>query len=90
VADAQGGGGWAAVGALAAQHVLHHVQAGELVGGGQIGAVGDVVGVAGEGVEGVHVRAQAPRDQPGANREILVAAVLAGGRLDRGCRGAHV
>ena len=53
------------------------IQARDLVLGRQRRAVGDVVGVAREGVERVHVRAQTRRDQRRADREILVAAVLA-------------
>ena len=45
--------------------------------------VGDVVGLAREAVEGVHMRAQIAADEPGADREILVAPPLARGRLDR-------
>ena len=85
-AGAQAGGAGAAAARLAsrlaAQHGAHAAEPGHLVGGRERGAVGDVVGVAGEGVVGVDVGAQAGADQRGADREVLVAAVLAGPGLD--------
>lgn len=44
--------------------------------------VGDVIGDAGEAVEGMHMHAQIAADQKGADREILVAPPFAGRRLD--------
>ena len=84
-AQAEGAGRSAA--GLPEQHRPHPVQPAQLVVRGQHGAVGDVVGVAGEGVEGVDVRAQRRADQGGADREVLVRAVLAGPGLDGG--GSH-
>ncbi len=81
---AQPAGRGAALGAAALQHVFHNAEAGDFLGLGQLSAVGDVVGIAGEGVECVHVGAQPRRDQPGADREIFGVAVLAGPGLDRG------
>ena len=49
----------------------------------RLGEVRDIVGVAGERIEGVYVRAQVAADQQRADRKILVAAILAGPRLDR-------
>jgi len=73
--------------AQAQQHCLHRVQPRDLVIRRERAGVGDVVGVAGEGVEGVHMRAQGAADQPGADREVFVAVVLARPGLDVvGCR----
>ena len=77
----QDAAGRAAIG-LAEQHGLHPVKARNLVGGVQRRAVGNVVGVTGKGVERVDMRAQRLADQGGADREILVAPVLAGPFLD--------
>ncbi len=55
--------------ALAEQHRLHHVEPMHLVLRRQHRTVGDVVGVAGEGVERMHMRPQARRDQRRADRE---------------------
>jgi len=87
-AFAQSGAAGGADGALAEQHFFHHVQAEELVIRLQSGTVGDVVGVAGESVEGVHVLAQ-PRGDDDAHREILIPAILAGPLLDIDQRGTH-
>ena len=57
--------------ARAVQRRAHRVQPRALVGGRQHRAVGDVVGVAGERVEGVDMRAQPAADQHRADREIL-------------------
>src|SRR4029077_2282493 len=56
----------------------------QLARGGERRTVGDVVGVAGKPVEGVDMDAQVAADQPRADREILVAAPFARGRLDAG------
>ncbi len=50
--------------------------------GRQAGTVGNVVGIAGEGIISMHMLAQPAADQPGADREILVAAILAGPGFD--------
>jgi hypothetical protein len=72
-----------AIGAVAEQDMFHGVEPGDLVGRGQDVAVGDIIRVAGEAVEGVHMRAQARRDEGGTDGEVLVAAVLAGPGFDR-------
>jgi hypothetical protein len=82
----QRGGTRRTVRPLAEQHRLHHVEPHQLLGRRQGGAVGDVIGVAGKGVEGMHVAAQVAADQDRADREILIRAVLAGPALDiAGC-----
>jgi hypothetical protein len=60
----------------------HAVEPAQFVLGGERGAVGDVVGVAREPVEGVDMRPQVAADQPRADREVLIATPLAGWRLD--------
>ena len=76
-AGAQAGSAGGAGVAAAEQHVFHRVQTGDLVVRGQGVAVGDVVGVAGEGVVGMHMGAQIGADQRRADRKVLVAAILA-------------
>ena len=82
---ARGGG---IVARRAFQYLAHAGEPAHLVVGGQIGIVGDVVGDAGETVEGVDVHAQILADQERPDREILVAASLAGRGFDRRDLGA--
>ncbi len=57
------------------------IQPRDLLLGRQHGAVGDIIGVAGEGVVGMNMRTQIRADED-ADGEILVAAILAGPALD--------
>ena len=60
----------------------HPIEAPHLVVRIQCRVVGDVVGVAGKAVKGMHMDAQIASDQPGTDRKILAAAPFAGRRLD--------
>ncbi len=53
----------------------------DLVGRREVGIVGDVVALAREAIEGMHVRAQVGADQERADGKILVVAALARWRL---------
>ena len=82
-AHAKAGSAWRAAVALPEQHRLHMVEARDLVGRLQVGAVADVVGIAGEGVVGVDVAAEVRADDD-ADGKVLVAAILAGPAFDVG------
>ncbi len=75
-------GGRRIVARRAVEHRRHAVEPAELVRRRQVRVVGDVVGVAGKAVEGVHMRPQIAPDQQRPDREILAAAPFARGRLD--------
>jgi hypothetical protein len=80
-AGAQGEGGGGAFVAAGEEDVFHDAEAGDLVGGGEGWVVGDVVGVAGEGVEGVDVRAEAAGEED-ADGEVFLGPVFAGRGFD--------
>jgi len=66
----------------AAENRCHTIEAAKLLVGGQRRVIGDVVGISGESVKGVHVGSQIAPDQEGADRKILRTAPLARRGLD--------
>jgi hypothetical protein len=88
-ARAQRRGTWRAGLATPEQHFLHDVQPRHLVLRRQHRRIRDIIGIARIGIEGVHMRPQPGADQQRPDREILVAAVLAGPFLDRTGGGAQ-
>ena len=66
----------------ALQYLGHAVEPAQLVFRHQLRVVGDIVGVAREAVERMHMRSQVAPDQPGADRKILAVPPLTGRCLD--------
>jgi hypothetical protein len=64
----------------------HAIEAANLFIGSQRRVIGDIVGVSGKPVKGVHVRPQVAADQQGADRKIFCAAPFARRRFDAASR----
>src|SRR5487761_605625 len=64
------------------EHGGHAVEPSDLVRGPERRVVGNVVGVAGKAIKGMHMGPQITPDQPRADREIFCPAPFARWRLD--------
>ncbi len=69
---------WRAAVAATEQYFFHDIESRNLVGRGKRRTVRYVIGVAGKGVERMDMLSKSRTDQRRPDREILVAAVLAG------------